>query len=146
MPRRTVVPLEGVIIIIEEPLGDLTRRSGLKHRVPRLRAVRASLRAAPDALGGELPRNAPAAAECQATSKVSPRKCVLASVPRSINAMSESNSPKTDTSSSSLLRRFRFQKKPTRATNMCKSSRIFSLFLPVTCAVNRCNRCASFVF
>ncbi|XP_014471797.1 PREDICTED: SWI/SNF-related matrix-associated actin-dependent regulator of chromatin subfamily A containing DEAD/H box 1 homolog isoform X2 [Dinoponera quadriceps] len=32
--------------------------------------------------------------------------------------MSESNSPKTDTSSSSLLRRFRFQKKQTKAMNM----------------------------
>ncbi|XP_011868730.1 PREDICTED: SWI/SNF-related matrix-associated actin-dependent regulator of chromatin subfamily A containing DEAD/H box 1 homolog [Vollenhovia emeryi] len=32
--------------------------------------------------------------------------------------MSDSNSPKTDTSSSSLLRRFRFQKKQTRAMNM----------------------------
>ncbi|KAL6448052.1 hypothetical protein ACFW04_000235 [Cataglyphis niger] len=32
--------------------------------------------------------------------------------------MSESNSPKTDTSSSSLLRQFRFQKKQTKAINM----------------------------
>ncbi|XP_029164330.1 SWI/SNF-related matrix-associated actin-dependent regulator of chromatin subfamily A containing DEAD/H box 1 homolog [Nylanderia fulva] len=32
--------------------------------------------------------------------------------------MSESNSPKTDTGSSSLLRQFRFQKKQTKATNM----------------------------
>ncbi|XP_077268136.1 SWI/SNF-related, matrix-associated actin-dependent regulator of chromatin, subfamily a, containing DEAD/H box 1 isoform X2 [Temnothorax americanus] len=67
-------------------------------------------------------RRAPHRIECtwQTIPKVTPEKCAsLASVPRrTVDAMSESNSPKTDTSSSSLLRRFRFQKKQTKAMNM----------------------------
>ena len=54
-------------------------------------------------------------------------KCIPVSVLRTIDAMSESNSPKTDTSSSSLLRQFRFQKKQTKAMNLCKNSHIFLL-------------------
>ncbi|XP_071630376.1 SWI/SNF-related matrix-associated actin-dependent regulator of chromatin subfamily A containing DEAD/H box 1 homolog [Temnothorax longispinosus] len=66
-------------------------------------------------------RRAPHRTECtwQTIPKVTPEKCAsFASVPRTVDAMSESNSPKTDTSSSSLLRRFRFQKKQTKAMNM----------------------------
>jgi len=71
--------------------------------------------------------------ECtwQTTSKVVPQKCLSASVPGLIDAMSESNSPKTDASSSSLLRQFRFQKKQAKAINMCKNSRIFFCYFMI---------------
>lgn len=73
--------------------------------------------------------------------KVPLQKCALVSVPRTVDAMSESNSPKTDTSSSSLLRQFRFQKKQTKAINMCKISwRTFLVFLSYYSLIE-CNRC-----
>ncbi|KAH0954847.1 hypothetical protein HN011_009740 [Eciton burchellii] len=62
----------------------------------------------------------PFCSECtwQTTSNAVPQKCLFASVAGLIDAMSESNSPKTDASSSSLLRQFRFQKKQAKAINM----------------------------
>lgn len=73
-------------------------------------------------------------------SKVSLQTCISASILRSINAMSESNSPKTDTSSNPL-RQFRIQKRRTKTMNMCKCK-----ISRISCTVNQCNRSALFLF